>query len=64
MSTNLHPLFAGIVGDHFPRMRGLRSERTRHSCELCESRDICDVYPCPKVGPEDIDTAVLEAAKE
>jgi hypothetical protein len=55
MSTNLHPLFDSIVRDHFPRMKGLRRARAPYPCEVCADADICEVYPCPKVGPEDID---------
>jgi hypothetical protein len=59
MST-LPPTIEAIVASFFP---GLYAPR-RLPCEVCADADICGVYPCPKVGPEDIDTAALEAAKE
>lgn len=33
-------------------------------CEACPDRYLCGPYPCPRFGPEDIDEAAIEAAKE
>jgi len=33
-------------------------------CEGCADAFTCGPFPCPRFGPEDIDTVALEATKE
>jgi hypothetical protein len=50
----------GIRG---PR-RGEGVSITRDPCAGCADRYTCGPYPCPRIGPEDIDEVALEATKE
>jgi hypothetical protein len=57
--SNIHPDIEHMLGSIL-RMPAAKSGR--YPCELCAEADICEVYPCPKIGPEDID--VPEGAED